>query len=42
MTIAPSSKDRWVIEEDKISIPLINTFEGGESSSKYYIESVSK
>ena len=30
MTLSPSSKDRWVIEEDKITIPLINTFEGGK------------
>ena len=30
MTLSPSSKDRWVIEGDKITIPLINTFEGGK------------
>ena len=30
MTLAPASKNRWVIEEDKITIPLINTFEGGK------------
>ena len=30
MTLAPASKDRWITEGDKITIPLINTFEGGK------------
>ncbi|MGX7090708.1 hypothetical protein [Gemella morbillorum] len=54
---SPSNPDKWIIEGDKVIIPLINNFkngkidgqmvlrlnnkkyEGGQSRSKYYIES---
>ena len=39
MGMTLTSPDKWTEEGDRIIIPLINNFEGGQSRSKYYIES---